>query len=176
MPHLIRPVRADEWPKDKALWLEALADPAAPVAFMDTLREVSGRPDFFWRENLARSAHGRFERKFVAEGPDGDWAATVAVLLEVPGDHDAFGEPIHAPQAQLAGAFVRAEHRGSGLAARLFEGAAQWAWTLREPAIDRIRLFVHRDNPRAEAFYRRFGFVATGVVLGSTHEMEIARA
>jgi ribosomal protein S18 acetylase RimI-like enzyme len=47
---------------------------------------------------------------------------------------------------------------------------------LEDPAVGRVRLFVHDDNRRAAAFYRRFGFAATGVTVDMDREMEIVRA
>lgn len=97
------------------------------------------------------------------------------VLVERPGNDDFLGKPIRAPQAQLVGVFVRAENRGSGLAEQLFEAAMEWAWSLEDPVVGRVRLFVHTDNERAAAFYQRFGFVATGTAVGADREMEIVR-
>jgi GNAT superfamily N-acetyltransferase len=176
MVYLIRPVRADEWPKAKELRFAALADPAAPVAFMETLEEAVGRPDSFWRERTEGSSSGTSARQFIAEGPDGGWAGTVVALMERPGADDFFGKPIQAPQAHLVGVFVRAENRGSGLTERLFEAAMEWAWSLEEPVAGRVRLLVHEGNPRAAAFYRKFGFQRSGVAVGAHHEMEIVRA
>ena len=55
------------------------------------------------------------------------------------------------------------EHRGVGATEALFEAAVAWAWSL--AGLERVRLFVHEGNPRAQAFYRRFGFVPSGVVV-----------
>jgi GNAT superfamily N-acetyltransferase len=175
MAHLIRTVRPSEWPKAKELSLASLADPVAPVAYVTTLADVEGNPDSFWQQRAERAARGTSVRQFVAEGPDGGWDGTVTVLVERPGEADFFGTPIEAPQAHLVGVFVRAGSRGGGLADRLCEAAAEWAWSLRDPEMERVRLFVHRDNPRALAFYRRFGFVATGLAAGQDLEMEIRR-
>lgn len=41
----------------------------------------------------------------------------------------------------------------------LVDGALAWAW---ERGLERVRLFVHEKNGRAEAFYRKTGFVPTG--------------
>lgn len=175
MAYLIRPVQTDEWLKAKELTLAALSDPVAPVAFATTLEDVAGQPDSFWQQRAERASHGTAARQFIAEGQDGGWAGTVVVLIERPGDNDFFGKPIRAPQAHLVGVFVRAENRGSGLIEQLFEAATKWAWSLEDPVVGRVRLFVHDENRRAAAFYRRFGFAATGVTVGLDREMEIAR-
>ncbi|MFJ4480660.1 GNAT family N-acetyltransferase [Streptomyces xanthochromogenes] len=177
--HVIRPVRADEWRKVKELRLASLADPAAPVAFLDTLESASAQPDEFWQER-ATNAQGPSVRQFVAEGPDGAWAGNVVVLIEAEGADDVFGNRIASPQAHIVGVFVRPEYRGIGLTERLFAAALDWAWA-QEPRVNRVRLLVHEDNPRARGFYRKAGFVLTGSTAqltddgGRDLEMEILR-
>ncbi|MFE0686339.1 GNAT family N-acetyltransferase [Streptomyces sp. NPDC058961] len=180
MEHVIRPVRADEWRKVKELRLASLADPVASVAFLDTLETASAQPDEFWQER-ARNAQGPSVRQFVAEGPDGTWAGNVVVIAETEGADDVFGNRIDSSQAHIVGVFVRPEHRGTGLTERLFAAALAWAWALEEPRVNRVRLLVHEDNPRARGFYRKAGFVLTGFTAlltddgGRDLEMEIPR-
>ncbi|MER5811398.1 GNAT family N-acetyltransferase [Streptomyces sp. NPDC002033] len=163
--HVVRPVRAEEWEQVKRLRLDALRDPAAPVAFLETLDAAQARPDGFWQDRAAGAAEGRGARQFVAEGPDGVWDGSVTVIVEEPGTTDFFGEPVERTQGHLVGVFVREERRGGGLAEALFAAALEWAWSLEGPAPERVRLFVHGENARAAAFYRRFGFVASGRVV-----------
>ncbi|MFJ6572422.1 GNAT family N-acetyltransferase [Streptomyces sp. NPDC091292] len=163
MEHVIRAVRADEWPQVKELRLAALLDPAAPVAFLETYDDACPKPDVFWQGRTAQAAQGVVQRQFVAEGADGTWGGTVVVLIEEPGALDFFGRPVIRRQAQLVGVFVRAEHRGTGLTEALFDAALEWAWSV--DGIERVRLFVHQDNGRAEGFYRKVGFVPTGVTV-----------
>ncbi|MBT2539425.1 GNAT family N-acetyltransferase [Streptomyces sp. ISL-44] len=160
--YVIRPVRGDEWEKVKELRIAALNDPAAPVAFLETVEQAESRPDEFWQARAEGASHGRAARQFVAEGPGGEWAGSVTVLVEESGTTDIFDRVIEQAQGHLVGVFVRPGQRGSGLTEGLFEAALEWAWSLEEPALERVRLFVHEDNARAEAFYRRFGFEATG--------------
>ncbi|MFD6875989.1 MULTISPECIES: GNAT family N-acetyltransferase [unclassified Streptomyces] len=157
--HSIRPVRAGEWRQVKELRIAALKDPAAAVAFLEAVEKAEG------------ASHGRTARQFVAEGPDGTWGGGVTVLVEDTGSVDLFGQAVEQGQGHLVGVFVREEWRGSGMAEGLLAAAVEWAWSL-EPALDRVRLFVHRDNARAAAFYRRFGFTPSGriVVLDSGAE------
>ncbi|KPI34071.1 GCN5-related N-acetyltransferase [Actinobacteria bacterium OV450] len=163
--HVMRPVRADEWQKVKELRIEALKDPAAPVAFLETLAEADARPDEFWQDRALRGSQGRHVRQFVAEAADGEWVGSVTVLVEEGGTTDFFEQAVEQTQGHLVGVFVRAEERGTGVTEALFTAALDWAWSLEGPALERVRLFVHEDNGRAEAFYRRFGFRATGQVL-----------
>ncbi|NBE53346.1 GNAT family N-acetyltransferase [Streptomyces boluensis] len=168
----IREVRAEDWPAAKELRLAALRDPLAPLAFMETYERAEARPDAAWRERTVSSAAGGPNRQFVAEvteGPGTALVGTVTVLLEEPGTEDFLGGRVEHRQAHLVAVFVRPEHRGGGLAAGLFRAAVGWARGQR--GVCRVRLFVHVDNGRAQAFYRKAGFVQVGVV-GDEYEME----
>ncbi|MFE3862971.1 GNAT family N-acetyltransferase [Streptomyces goshikiensis] len=160
--HVIRSVRADEWERVKQLRLAALRDPAAPVAFLETVESAESHPDEFWRGRAEGASHGRTARQFIAEADGGEWVGSVVVLVEDGGTSDLFGFPIERTQGHLVGVFVRPEHRGTGLTEALFAASLEWAWSLEEPALERVRLFVHEENARAGAFYRRFGFRASG--------------
>lgn len=163
--YVIRAVRGDEWQKVKELRIDALRDPAAPVAFLETVEEAEARSDGFWRDRAEGASHGRFARQFVAEAADGTWAGSVTVLVEEGGSTDFFERPVEQTQGHVVGVFVRSGQRGAGLAEGLFGAALGWAWSLREPALECVRLFVHEENARAEVFYRRLGFRASGVVV-----------
>lgn len=165
MAYVVRAVRADEWAKVKALRLAALDDPAAPLAFLETREQAAERPDSFWQQRAAGAAQGDEARQFIAEAPDGSWVGTAVVLVERAGGNDIFGDAIARPQGHVVGVFVRAEHRGAGLADELFRAALDWAWSLDEPPLERVRLYVHERNHRAQAFYRRIGFEPTGRVV-----------
>ncbi|WP_406452745.1 GNAT family N-acetyltransferase [Streptomyces sp. NBC_00876] len=164
MDYVIRPVRADEWQQAKELRLTALQDPAAPVAFLETYENCLERTDEFWRERTTGASEegAGGVRQFIAEAPDGSWAGTVSVLIERPDGGVVFGEGASVHQAHMVGVFVRPEARGRGLIEELFRAGMEWAWSLGEPLIERVRLYVHEDNPRAAAAYRRIGFTPTG--------------
>ncbi|MFC4327344.1 GNAT family N-acetyltransferase [Streptomyces andamanensis] len=158
--YLVRAIRADEWPAVKALRLEALRDPVAHLAFLETYEEAVERPDSFWRERAAGAAEGSTEvRQFIAEAPDGTWVGSVTLLMEEAGTTDWAGFPIERRQGHLVGVYVRPEHRGCGLTEVLFDEALRWAW---EIGAERVRLIVHEENGRAQRFYRRVGFLPTG--------------
>ncbi|MFJ6052190.1 GNAT family N-acetyltransferase [Streptomyces sp. NPDC092307] len=163
--YVIRAVRGDEWKQVKELRLVALRDPAAAVAFLETEEGALAQGDEFWQQRAAGAAEGRGARQFIAEAGDGRWVGSVTVLIEAQGGTDYFGEAIEQQQGHLVGVFVRPEQRGSGLVERLFDAALEWAWSLEEPATERVRLFVHEDNPRAESFYRRYGFEPSGLLI-----------
>jgi GNAT superfamily N-acetyltransferase len=165
MNHVIRSIRSDEWAEVKELRLTSLRDPVAHLAFLETYEEAAARPDAFWRERASGAAEGRAERRqFVAVGQGGTWDGSVAVLVEEAGERDFFGGVVERRQGHLVGVYVRPEHRGSGVGVTgaLFDAALEWAW---ESGRERVRLFVHEKNGRAEAFYRKAGFLPTGVIV-----------
>ncbi|MFE5733968.1 GNAT family N-acetyltransferase [Streptomyces sp. NPDC056528] len=164
MDYLIRALRADEWEKAREIRLAALRDPIAHLAFLDTYEAAVERPDAFWRERAedsSESGDGKV-RQFVAEGPDGTWAGTITLLVERPSDEVRFGEPAKVDQTHVVGVYVRPGARGTGVIDALFQAGVEWSWSSVEPVVERVRLYVHEDNARAAAFYRRFGFTATG--------------
>lgn len=162
MDYVIHAVRADEWARAKELRLVALQDPVASVAFLETYEQSLARPDAFWQQRAADAAEGTRTRQFVAVAPDGQWVGTVTVLVERPAEGVRFGEAAEVDQTHLVGVFVRPEIRGSGVADALFQEAVDWSWSLTDPPVERVRLYVHESNPRAAAFYRRIGFVPSG--------------
>ncbi|MEU3481448.1 GNAT family N-acetyltransferase [Streptomyces sp. NPDC033754] len=164
MDYSIRTLRADEWEKARELRLAALQDPAAHLAFLDTYADAVERPDSFWQERAAgasESGDGAV-RQFVAEAADGRWVGSVTVLVERASGDAVFGAAAKVDQTHIVGVYVRPEARGSGVIDGLFRAAVEWSWTLSDPVVERVRLYVHEDNARAAAFYRRFGFVASG--------------
>ncbi|MGR8009774.1 GNAT family N-acetyltransferase [Streptomyces hypolithicus] len=159
-------MRTGDWEKVRELRLAGLQDPLASIAFLETYERASAQPDSFWQERTDTAAAGVAVRQFVAAGPDGGWAGSVSAIVERVGAEGSNPEPPAADarvgQVYIAGVFVRPEARGSGLAEELFRAALDWAWSLPVPRIDRARLFVHERNVRAEALYRKAGFVRSG--------------
>ncbi|MGW1675583.1 GNAT family N-acetyltransferase [Streptomyces sp. NPDC002324] len=168
---LVRAVRADEWRAVRELRLAALRDPVAHLAFLETYEEASARPDAFWKERTESAAEGALERQqFVVEGEDGGWAGTVTVLVEEAGARDFFGGIVERRQAHLVGVFVRDGLRGQGVGEAMFAAAVDWA---RGVGVERVRLFVNEGNGRAAAFYRRVGFVDSGVTVQGDEGLEL---
>ncbi|MBT2476845.1 GNAT family N-acetyltransferase [Streptomyces sp. ISL-94] len=170
MKHTIRAVRHEDWTKIKALRLDALRDPVARLAFHQTHEQAGAEPDSFWQDRAAGAAEGRTARQFVAEAADGRWLGTVSVLVERPGVESFFKDVPEVPQTHIVGVFVRPEARGTGLAEELFQAALGWSWSLTEPPVERVRLFVHEDNARAEAMYGKVGFKRTGLSVPAAAE------
>ncbi|MFE7593277.1 GNAT family N-acetyltransferase [Kitasatospora sp. NPDC057512] len=163
---IIRQVRTEDWQRARDLRLDALQDPVAAVAFLETYEQAVTRPDEFWQDRTTRAATDPHVAQFVAEAGDGRWLGSMTALVERPGGNGALeGDVIEVEQAHVVGVFVRPEARGTGLALDLIRAVQEWAWSLTEPRIERVRLFVHEDNPRAEAMYRKAGFEPSGVTL-----------
>ena len=162
MKHTIRAVMREDWTKAKALRLDALRDPVANIAFVDTYEQAAARPDDLWQGRAAQSAEGRTFRQFVAEAADGRWLGSVSVLVEPAGVESFFDDVPDVAQTHIVGVFIRPEARGTGLSVELFQAALAWSWSLTEPVVERVRLFVHEDNARAEAMYGKVGFKRTG--------------
>lgn len=159
--YTVRPVRAEEWAEVRELRLAALRDPAAPIAFVETIEEALARPEEFWRERAGRFELDGSSWQFVAEAADGRWLGSVTARIEEAGEPAAFGRVSEMRQVLLVGVFVAEGWRGSGMTEALFRAAVEWAWSLE--GLERVRLFVHEDNERAQRFYQRFGFVRSGV-------------
>ncbi|WP_225847980.1 GNAT family N-acetyltransferase [Streptomyces sp. HPF1205] len=158
----IRTVRPAEWRKIREVRLTALQDPVAVVAFARSYAEEAALPDEEWQ----RRASGAGAQQFAVirprtgdgggnRGGDGDgeeeragedWVGMAVVIAERP------------DYLSVNAVYLRPEVRGTGLAERLFATVAEWTWE----RADRLHLWVHQDNPRAEALYRRVGFVRTG--------------
>ena len=154
----VRRVRADEWRRVRALRLEALVDPDAEMAYFDTFDESSARTDGFWMQRAADASTGRFAAQFVAV--DGEaWVGSATGLVREAGSIDHLGRTVATRRVDVVGVYVRPSARGAGLIDRLLQAVAAWAG---ERGADRVTLDVHADNLRAQAAYRRVGFVETG--------------
>jgi len=171
----VRRVEPDDWRSLRELRLAALQDQAAPIAFLDTFSAAAQRPDRYWQDRAANAAVGGPAAQFVGVTSDGAWVGSVTGLLEEPGTADVLGAPVTARQVHVVGVYVRPEHRGSGLLDRLLDELARWA---REQGLGRARLYVHEENQRAQAAYRKSGFTPSGHrvngALGA--ELEMVRA
>ncbi|MER7769990.1 GNAT family N-acetyltransferase [Kitasatospora sp. NPDC096140] len=180
MSIIIRRVRQEDWARVKEIRLDSLRDPVAAIAFLETHEQAAARPDEFWQDRAARSATGSAVAQFVAEDTDGRWLGAVSVVVERPGGPGALeGDVVRVEQTHIVGVYVRPEARGTGLAPDLIRAARDWSWSLAEPRIERVRLFVHEDNARAEALYVKVGFEPSGVALpvpgdASHREIELA--
>ena len=158
MTYVVRRVCEHEWREVRDLRLEALRDPAAPIAFLDTVDAALLRPDGFWQERAAGAASTDTAAQFVAID-EGAWVGSVSVLRRRPGDRDAHGRILDEPRSDVVGVYVRPDHRGRGIIDDLLAAAAGWAGSHGDAS---LALEVHADNARAQAAYRRGGFRPTG--------------
>ncbi|MFF3878246.1 GNAT family N-acetyltransferase [Streptomyces sp. NPDC001978] len=166
--YVIRAIRTDEWPAVKQLRLDALRDPAAHLAFLESYEEAVAKPDSFWQDRAAGGGEGAIgARQIIAEAPDGEWVGTVTVLFEEAGTVDWAGGVVERKQGHVVGVFVRPEHRGTGLIKALFDAGLEWAWAR---GAERVRLYVHQDNGRAQAAYRKVGFGPSGETVPFVHD------
>ena len=154
----VRRVRANEGMRVRELRLRAVSDPVASIAFLTTREQELERDPEFWDERAAGGASGASTAMFVAE--DGDmWVGSVTVLVRRAGDIDHTGRSLSQGRADVVGVYVAPEARGSGAIDALLDAAARWT---AEQGFETLSLDVHVDNHRAQAVYRRAGFVATG--------------
>ncbi len=154
----VRRVRAGEGDRVRALRLRAVSDPAASIAFLTTLEQERTRAQEFWDDRASAAAAGEAAAMFIAERDDA-WLGSVTVLVRRVGEVDHTGRRINDARADVVGVYVAPELRGTGAIDALLDAAARWT---REQGFDTLALDVHADNVRAQAAYRRAGFVATG--------------
>jgi GNAT superfamily N-acetyltransferase len=158
MTFAIRRVQAHEWRAVRDLRLQALADAAAPIAFLDTLEAASVRPDEFWQDRTSRAADTDESAQFVAVDGD-EWVGSVSVIRRAAGATDHHGNRLAQPRADVVGVYVTSVCRGQGTIDALLAAAADWASRLGDTA---LWLDVHADNERAKGAYARCGFAPTG--------------
>ena len=167
-----RRVREDEWARVRDLRIRAVGDPDAGIAFLSTPEQELAHDDEFWRRRTLDAAIGDEAAQFVAEA-DGRWFGSATVLVRAVGTVDHTGRTVYTARADVVGVYVSPEHRGAGTIDALFDAAAAWVAGL---GIRRLTLDVHADNTRAQAAYRRNGFVPTGETFTSTIGPEIVMA
>ncbi|MBM9508415.1 GNAT family N-acetyltransferase [Actinacidiphila acididurans] len=154
MGYVIRPVAPAEWREIREVRLTALQDPVSAVAFARSYAEESALPDEVWQQRSSGNGAQQFavirepDPDATPKGtqPSADWVGMAVVIAERPDRHS------------VNAVYLRPEVRGSGLAAELFSTLIAWSWE----RTDRLYLWVHEKNPRAEALYRRIGFERTG--------------
>lgn len=154
----VRRVRMSEASRVRSIRLEALGDPAAGIAFLETRAEADARPESFWQERAAGAALSESTAQFVAEAGR-DWVGTLTVLRPHPGSRDYFGRPARRGRALVVAVYVRPSHRGRGTLEALVDAAADWT---RDAGGRELQLDVHADNARAQRAYTRLGFAPTG--------------
>ena len=155
---VVRRVRAEEGMPLRALRLEALQDPAAPIAFLETTEQALARPDSEWIERAERNATADDQAGFVAEDVDGIGASLIVIVRKA-GEPDYFERVPEHDEATVVGVYVSPRLRGRGVIDALLGEAVRWA---RAAGHRVLTLDVHERNAPAIASYTRAGFVESG--------------
>lgn len=158
--HTLHHPAEDDWRELRDIRIRSIRD--TPLAFLEDLDVAEGHPESEWRFRGRRNAEPG-SHQVVAIAPDGHWVATFAGFISQGQLEYAGGTPDNQDgptQANVVGVWIDPGHRGAGLAEGLLADVVEWA---RGRGSDSLHLMVHVENPRAAAFYRRAGFVATGL-------------
>lgn len=140
----VRQLGVADWEELRDVRLRALQD--TPSAYLGKYAdEVTSGPDR-WRNWL-----GPDNVIFVAESNE----SVIGMIGGVPTSEDE-GDP---DAVMMVAMWVAPEARGIGVAEALTDALIGWA---RDRGNPRMVLWVYDVNPRAAAFYRRYGFKATG--------------
>lgn len=155
---VVRRVRADEGMPLRALRLEALQDPVAAIAFLETTEQALARPESEWIERAERNATADDQAGFVAEDAEGIGASLIVIVRKA-GEPDYFQRVPPHDQATVVGVYVSPRLRGRGVIDAVLAEAVRWA---RDAGYPELTLDVHERNVVAIASYARAGFVETG--------------
>jgi GNAT superfamily N-acetyltransferase len=153
----VRRVHEDEWSRLRALRLEALGDPVAHLAFVETLDQALARPDEFWRDRTRSAATGADVVQVVAVDGEDDLVGTVTGLVTRPGEPDYRGRRSPELRAAVVAVYVRPAHRGRGVLEQLLGAVEAW---LTDQGVRGVHLHVHEQNERARRAYLRAGYTA----------------
>jgi GNAT superfamily N-acetyltransferase len=150
----VRRVRADDWERIRALRLQALHDPMAPVAFLESVEQASARPDEEWQTRAASFAEGDTGAQFLAERDD-ELIGSLAVIIRAAGAPDYFERIPEVDLPTVVGVYVAPSGRGIGVIDALLGAAAEWS---RGRGDRELTLDVHETNLPAIRVYERAGF------------------
>jgi ribosomal protein S18 acetylase RimI-like enzyme len=150
----IRRVRPDDGPRIRELRLEALRDPMAPVAFLESIETAASRPDEEWSEVAARRSTGDESAQFLAER-DGVLIGSLGVIVRRAGEPDYFERIPDVDLPTVIGVYVSPSGRGLGVIDALLAAATAFA---RSRGDRQLTLDVHETNLPAIGAYERAGF------------------
>lgn len=158
----VRRVRPDDWQRVRALRLEALHDPMASVAFLESVEAAAARPEEEWRARAAANAAGDASAQFLAER-GGQLVGSLTVIIRAAGVPDYFQRVPEVDQPTVVGVYVSPAVRGRGVIDALLAVATEWA----RGRGDRIlTLDVHETNLGAIRAYERSDFEVSGAFSG----------
>jgi GNAT superfamily N-acetyltransferase len=144
-PPLIRRYAGADWRRLRDIRLEMLAD--TPLAYVESRSDAEAYDDERWRERAAWADEPH--HLGLAVEHDGRWIGLACCAAR----------PDFEDRAFVFSVYVAPGFRARGVADTLFDRVEDWA---RAEGHRDLFLFVHEDNPRAAAFYRRRGYVPTG--------------
>lgn len=136
----LRRATADDWQAVRGVRLQSLVQD--PTAFCSTFERARDITEQMWRERLDRGI------TVLA------WKASIPVAT-ITGKDD----PHEVGGREIVALWVDPAERNSGLADALINSVIDWA---RSEGAHEVALWVAEDNVRAQALYKRAGFVATG--------------
>lgn len=143
----VRLIGARDWRQVRDIRLEMLAD--TPLAYVEPLETARRRSGEEWRARVAQAnGPGRVDVACVLAGT-GRWVGVARGAAFADRDDRPF----------VFSVYVAPAFRGRGVADTLLDRVEGWAHERGHPA---LYLFVHEDNARAIAFYRRRGYGLTG--------------
>jgi ribosomal protein S18 acetylase RimI-like enzyme len=141
---VVRRIRSDDWPGQRALRLEMLAD--TPIAFLEHLKTARARPDEYWVARNSEHAASTTSAQWVLDTGD-RLVGTMACFEDDEG------------RVHVVSVYLSPAYRGRGFLDRLLAEVVNWA---DKRGVTMLVLSVAKENRSAVAAYRRRGFVPTG--------------
>lgn len=174
METIVRRVQPFEWQQVRAFRLTALRDPDAEMAFLDAYGDAEHRDEAFWQARTAGASSGEGAAQFIALSGE-TWIGTATGLTRVAGSIDHLDRPVSTARVDVVGVYVQPDARGARVIDQLLDAIAEWT---RQLGFSELTLDVHVDNVRAQAAYRRNGFVESGARFTGPigPELEMVRA
>lgn len=151
---VVRRIRPDDWESARSLRLEALRDPIAGLAFLETVEQAAARPDEEWITRAATMSTGEKGAQFLAERA-GDLIGSVSVFIRRAGVPDYFNRIPEVDLPTVVGVYVGPSGRGVGVIDALLAAVAEWS---RSRGDHVLTLDVHERNAPAIRAYQRNGF------------------
>jgi ribosomal protein S18 acetylase RimI-like enzyme len=141
----VRALLEEDWDTYRQIRLAALQE--SPDVFVSTHAEESGFDEEFWRLRMRRSTRLLAERDGASVG-----VVSLGDAKPIPDDAEALARD---DVAEIFGMWVEPASRGTGVAWRLVDAAAEAA---RREDFSHLMLWVVVENGRAVAFYSSYGF------------------
>ncbi|MES1169509.1 MAG: GNAT family N-acetyltransferase, partial [Leifsonia sp.] len=151
---VVRRIRPDDWEAVRALRLEALRDPVAGIAFLETVEHAAARPEEEWISRAATMSEGDRGAQFLAVRA-GALIGSVAVFIRHAGAPDYFDRIPETDLSTVVGVYVSPSARGAGVIDALLEAVTDWS---RARGDHVLTLDVHERNTPAIRAYERNGF------------------